>query len=64
MKILALDLGTSTGWAVGPSFVSGVWKNKPGRYDGGGMRYLRFRAWLDEMNETSGGFDAVCGRAR
>ena len=49
MQVLALDLGSSTGWALGPSVVSGTWTHKPGRYDGGGMRYLRFRAWLSEM---------------
>lgn len=59
MKVLALDLGSATGWAIGPSFVSGVWRNKAGRYDGGGMRYLRFRAWLSEIKDTAGPFDAV-----
>jgi Holliday junction resolvasome RuvABC endonuclease subunit len=59
MKILALDLGTKTGWAIGPSVVSGTWTNKAGRYDGGGMRYLRFRAWLTEVKAQAGGLDAV-----
>ena len=51
--ILALDLGTSTGWALraaGGLISSGTASFKPGRYDGGGMRYLRFSRWLDEMN--------------
>jgi hypothetical protein len=47
--ILALDLGTTTGWAI-RSFdgliTSGTVSFKPGRYDGGGMRYLRFTNWL------------------
>jgi Holliday junction resolvasome RuvABC endonuclease subunit len=60
MKILALDLGTKTGWALGwPAAVSGTWVNKAGRYDGGGMRYLRFRAWLTEVKSQAGGLDAV-----
>lgn len=58
-KILALDLGTSTGWATGPSFISGVWNGKGSRYEGGGMRYLRFRAWLDEMLAMLGCIDVV-----
>ena len=32
--------------------VSGVWNNKGGRYEGGGMRYLRFRGHLDEMHKA------------
>ena len=51
MTVLALDLGTTTGWAMrlnGQVF-SGTVSLKPSRYDGGGMRYLRFTRWLDEM---------------
>lgn len=52
--ILALDLGTSTGWAIGHKnahkpVASGTQSFAPRRFDGGGMRYLRFRRWLDEM---------------
>jgi Holliday junction resolvasome RuvABC endonuclease subunit len=49
----ALDLGTTTGWAVSlPSgqIISGSRSFKPGRYEGGGMRFVRFTAWLDEQN--------------
>ena len=51
MKILALDLGTTTGWATGPfkDITSGSQSFKPGRFEGGGMRFLRFKKWLDEM---------------
>jgi hypothetical protein len=48
--LLALDLGTSTGWAMclpDGGIVSGTVSFKPSRYDGGGIRYVRFRAWLD-----------------
>jgi len=59
--ILALDLGTVTGYALSPtpgSLVSGVWNNKGGRYEGGGMRFLRFRQHLDEMHKMAP-FDVV-----
>lgn len=52
MKVLALDLGTKTGWAISSGTrlqSSGMQEQKNGRYDGGGMRYLRFRRWLGEM---------------
>lgn len=49
MTVLALDLGTKTGWATRVGVVSsGVLDLKGGRYEGGGMRYVRFRRWLDE----------------
>lgn len=53
--LLALDLGTTTGYCVGAragALASGVANFKPGRYDGGGMRFVRFRRWLDELQET------------
>lgn len=48
---LALDLGTNTGWAICRDgvTVSGTASFKVGRYEGGGMRYLRFQRWLDEV---------------
>ncbi len=49
---LALDLGTNTGWAISSSagvITSGTESFKVGRFEGGGMRYLRFSRWLDEM---------------
>jgi Holliday junction resolvasome RuvABC endonuclease subunit len=57
-KILALDLGTTTGWAIWqqrePSasyqVCSGTISLKNDRFQGGGMRYLRFRNWLDDLN--------------
>ena len=50
--VLALDLGTTTGWAlVGHDghVASGSQSFKPGRFEGGGMRFLRFRRWLSEL---------------
>ncbi|MBF0563102.1 MAG: hypothetical protein HQL37_14060 [Alphaproteobacteria bacterium] len=55
--MLALDLGTTTGWAVrltDGTLVSGTLAFRPGRYEGGGMRYLRFRSWLDEIARCHG----------
>src|SRR5262249_51664376 len=54
--VLALDLGTTTGWAMAPPdgvVASGTVSFRPSRYDGGGMRYLRFRAWLDGIAEDT-----------
>jgi Holliday junction resolvasome RuvABC endonuclease subunit len=57
VNILSLDLGTTTGFAMTPSsgsIISGTWQNKSrnARYEGGGMRYLRFRQQLDEMHKA------------
>ena len=51
-SILALDLGTTTGWAMAlpdGGIVSGTVLFRPNRFEGGGMRYLRFRSWLDPL---------------
>ena len=61
-SILALDLGTATGWALrSPDghIASGTVSFRPSRYDGGGMRYLRFRAWLDQIANGARGISAV-----
>ncbi|MFM7631194.1 MAG: hypothetical protein ACKO43_05220, partial [Alphaproteobacteria bacterium] len=50
--ILALDLGTITGWALQSAkglITSGTVSFKPSRFEGGGMRYLRFERWLSEI---------------
>ena len=60
--ILALDLGQKTGWAVrnaDGAIASGTVEFKPGRFEGGGMAFLRSRAWLQEVDETTGGGDTV-----
>ena len=52
---LALDLGSTTGWALelpGGDKISGSQSFKPDRYSGAGMRFLRFRGWLDELHST------------
>lgn len=60
--ILALDLGTATGWAMqlaGGQIESGTTSFRPSRYDGGGMRYLRFRGWLDGIAADAAGVAAI-----
>jgi len=51
-SILALDLGTKTGWATRNATGTKDFKN--GRFDGGGMRFLKFRRWLDEIIALEG----------
>ena len=51
-SILTIDLGTTTGWALRSSqgpIAHGFVTFKPQRFEGGGMRYLRFRRWLNEL---------------
>ena len=52
--VLALDLGTNCGWAYnyGSAIISGAWSLKPGRFDGGGMRFVRFIESLDKLNDA------------
>ncbi|MFV1850143.1 MAG: crossover junction endodeoxyribonuclease RuvC [Thalassospira sp.] len=62
MKILSLDLGTTTGWAsiIGSKPIDSGSKNfSAGRFEGGGMRYLKFRRWLQEILYMHGQLDAV-----
>ena len=52
MTVLALDLGTTTGWALRTmdrQIVSGSHDFRPRRFEGGGMRFLRFTDWLVEL---------------
>ncbi len=60
--VLALDLGTTTGWALrgyDGLITSGTVSFKPSRFDGGGMRYLRFQNWLSEMDRLAGPLNAI-----
>ena len=60
--ILALDLGTTTGWALRSRdglITSGTVSFRPSRYDGGGMRYLRFRGWLEQLAHDAGTIAAI-----
>lgn len=55
--ILAVDLGTTLGWALRFSgqAMSGTEHFKVGRFEGGGMRYLRFVRWLNDLWRFAGG---------
>jgi crossover junction endodeoxyribonuclease RuvC len=60
--ILALDLGTQTGWALTSrdgSIISGSQSFKPQRFEGGGMRFLRFKRWLTDIKQCNDGIDLV-----
>ena len=60
--ILALDLGTTTGWALRGSdghITSGSERFKPQRFEGGGMRFLRFKRWLTEIKQSCDGIDCL-----
>jgi hypothetical protein len=60
--VLALDLGTHTGWALRAGdtpITSGTEHFRPQRFEGGGMRYLRFKRWLTEIKAAAGGIDEV-----
>ncbi|WP_297505436.1 hypothetical protein [Ferrovum sp.] len=60
--VLAIDLGTHTGWALHArdgSITSGTEYFKPQRFEGGGMRYLRFKRWLTELKAAAEPIDAL-----
>ena len=60
--ILALDLGTTTGWALRDNdghITSGSESFRPQRFEGGGMRFLRFKRWLSEINAIAGDIQSV-----
>jgi hypothetical protein len=60
--VLALDLGTTTGWALRSEhgrITSGTMAFKPSRFEGGGMRYLRFSSWLSEVARHSNGLARI-----
>jgi len=60
--ILALDLGTTTGWALRGSdghITSGPESFRPQRFEGGGMRFLRFKRWLTEIKQSCDEIDCL-----
>jgi len=59
---LALDLGTTTGWALKSrdhQIAHGFVSFKSQRFEGGGMRFLRFKHWLAELKTMTGEINAV-----
>jgi len=60
--ILALDLGTTTGRALRGSdghITSGSESFRPQRFEGGGMRFLRFKRWLTEIKQSCDEIDCL-----
>ncbi|WP_375650719.1 crossover junction endodeoxyribonuclease RuvC [Bartonella sp. OT172YNZD] len=60
--ILCLDLGTKTGWALRDAvgfITSDTEYFQSRRFEGGGMRYLRFKKWLTELKRSVDEIDAV-----
>ena len=60
--VLALDLGTTTGFALrtrDDHITSGTLAFRNDRWEGGGMRFLRFRQWLTETKHVASGIDHV-----
>lgn len=55
MRILAIDPGSQCGWSYRDergNHTSGVWCLKGGRHEGGGMRFVRLRGYLNEIHRT------------
>jgi len=62
MNILAIDIGTTTGWALGMrdgTVHSGSQSFAPRRHDGPGQRWLKFSAWLGERARQAGELHAI-----
>jgi Holliday junction resolvasome RuvABC endonuclease subunit len=60
--VLALDLGTTTGFAIRTAdgrITSGMITFRSSRFEGGGMRYLRFQHWLREMLDLTGPIERI-----
>lgn len=55
MSLLALDLGTTMGYAAhaNGAVISGSVNFAARRFEGGGMRFLKLRRWLDELHNSS-----------
>ncbi len=62
LAMLALDLGTITGFALrgaDGAITSGTAEFRLDRWQSGGMRFLRFKHWLTEVKHQAGGVDLV-----
>jgi hypothetical protein len=60
--VLALDLGHRLGWAVRSVdgiITSGTAEFRQDRWQGGGIKFLRFKTWLTEIKNCAGGIDLV-----
>jgi len=62
LAVLALDLGARSGWAFrgrDGQITSGTVEFRNDRWQGGGMRFLRFKRWLTEIKQAAGDLEAV-----
>jgi Holliday junction resolvasome RuvABC endonuclease subunit len=62
MRLLAIDPATMCGWALGRDgqiHGSGTWNLTIRRDESAGMRLVRFRSKLDEMQSSGGGIDVL-----
>lgn len=59
MNILALDMATKTGWATNIGRQSGIQTFDVRRGESPGMRFLRCRGWLAEMQSLLGNIDII-----
>ena len=60
LKILSLDLGTTTGWSTfNKTIRSGSVSFQPTRFESSGRRYFKFKQWLTEIKNKTSGFDVV-----
>jgi Holliday junction resolvasome RuvABC endonuclease subunit len=62
LAVLCLDLGQRTGWALrgaDGAIASGTAEFRSDRWQGGGMRFLKFKRWLNDLKQAAGGIDAV-----
>ena len=60
--ILALDLGSTTGFAIAGAdggIISGTAEFRLDRWQSGGTRFLRFKRWLTEIKHQAAGLDLV-----
>ncbi|MBF0590381.1 MAG: hypothetical protein HQL53_14765, partial [Magnetococcales bacterium] len=60
--VLALDLGSKTGWALcqhDGQIISGIESFRNDRWSGGGMRFLRFKRWLTELKNSVDGLSEI-----
>lgn len=61
-NILALDLGTKTGWSLSTSndrIVSGTENFKASRFQSSDRRFFNFKKWLTEIKNKYDGVDVV-----
>lgn len=54
MTVLTIDIGTTTGWCLNANgaTLSGSLDLRGERHEGAGMRFLRFRGWLNEKHRA------------